>query len=96
MDIDRAKEDMRAALKLLPPDALARIGGVLVDHLDGIAAVLPEIIDHLKPHLLSGMLEAGAGMLDMDALEKAWWSLADEFGWKPKIPLLPGKLPAGG
>jgi hypothetical protein len=86
MDIDQAKNDVRAALRLIPKDALDRIGGVMVDHLDAIAARLPEIIELLWPSVRTAMMQGPAGMLDLPALEKAWWELASEFGWTPKAP----------
>jgi hypothetical protein len=91
MDVQAAKNDVRKILKLLPPPALDKLGALLTDHIDDIAKVVPEVIDLVWPHARAAMMEAGAGILDMEELEGAWWELAAEFGWKQAPLLTPGE-----
>ena len=82
MDIGAMKQDLSRCLGMLPkgminPIAIAEWIG---KHRDGLQALIPDIIETLKPHVMAGVMEATCGALDTDEIEQACIEVLLSYG----------------
>jgi hypothetical protein len=69
MDFAPLETDLTTTLKRLPPDFLSVVSRLIVTHKDTLAACIPHIIEDLKAHIGTAIMENAMGILDKKALE---------------------------
>ena len=86
MDIDALKTDLRKAVKLLPPEAIAKLADLLnygMANMETLMPLFPKMQDLMSNHLYAGMMEKSVGMLDTNEIEAAVREVFSEAGIKP-------------
>ena len=86
MDFGVFQEDLKKALRKLPPELVNIIGNTLVGlvktYHESLGEVFPALIEDLKPHLGAIAMEQAMGYLDTDGLEKSVMNVLADLGIK--------------
>lgn len=69
MDMQALKTDVKLALHTLPKELVDVATKVLDEHRATLEKSFPLILEYLKPHAVTAMMETGMGMLDKGELE---------------------------
>ena len=73
MDIGALKKDLSLCLAALPPGMVnpPAIAVWITKHRPTLELIIPDVIETLKPHVMSGLMESATGILDSEEIEKA-------------------------
>lgn len=83
MDMDTVKENVKKAVKLMPPELqldFARLFVGVEKHMPTLSTVGPEIWDFMANDVMTVAMEFSMGTVDMDALSKAMHEAFGECG----------------
>lgn len=97
MDTKALQDDLRKAIKLLPPEAITKVTDLLnfaFKNMDALKPTFPEIGALLSNHFTAAMFERATGMLNTDEIEDAMREVFMEAGIKPDESLAPGPYSA--
>lgn len=91
MDREAFRQSIDRAMHALPSAVVADVAAlarkVIVEHRQGIEAVIPMLAAELMPVIQSAMMEKAMGILDVKALEEDVMSVLGKYG----ISELPNK-----
>lgn len=72
-DMDALKRDLQQAIGFLPKEVIQSLGDtaqtIAVKYRDHLGAVLPKVMELLKPHVMALGMEHAMGVLDVKELE---------------------------
>ena len=93
MDIGAMKQDLTRCLAALPPGMInpRAVAEWIGKHKPNLEALIPDIIELLKPHVMAGAVESMTGTLDTDEIEHACIEVLLTFGMNidPGVQLCP-------
>lgn len=80
MDFQLLEDEAAMSLQRLPKELLTSIASTVIAHKDALVANFPAIIEDLKPHAMTAIMEGGMGILDKDELERTLMRVLGRFG----------------
>ncbi len=82
MDIGAMKKDLRLCLDALPKGMVnpVAVAEWLTRHRPQLEAIIPDVIEMMKPHVMAGMMEAATGLVDTEEIERACIEVLSSYG----------------